>query len=92
MISTSSSSAASANAAPSGPSVSGVAVLRKPELDALLATAFSPELRNPRLMAEMKIDLVTRRGVQLSTMVMQVGEWAIACSFDRSTVHFCNHY
>ena len=41
--------------------------------DALLATAFSPELRNPRLMAEMKIDLVTRRGVQLSTMVMQVG-------------------
>ena len=85
MISTSSSSAASANAAPSGPSVGGVAVLRKPELDALLATAFSPELRNPRLMAEMKIDLVTRRGVQLSTMVMQVGGcrlfWPINNSF-----------
>ena len=73
MVSTSSASpapASSSNQASSAPH-SGVA-LRKPELDALLATAFSPELRNPRLMAEMKIDLVTRRGVQLSTMVMQV--------------------
>ncbi len=54
----------------------GVA-LRKPELDAVLATAFSPELRNPRVMAEMKLDLVTRRGVQLSTMLMQGVEMAI---------------
>jgi hypothetical protein len=53
------------------PNGTGIA-LRKPELDALLATAFSPELRNPRVMAEMKLDMVTRRGVQLSTMVMQV--------------------
>ena len=49
-----------------------VVILRKPELDALLVTAFSPELRNPKYLAELKLDVVTVRGVQIATMVMQV--------------------
>lgn len=47
-------------------------VLSKPELDAVLATAFSPELRDPRFMAEMKLPVVTKRGVEIATLVMQV--------------------
>ncbi len=47
-------------------------VLSKPELDALLATAFSPELRDPRMLQELKVDFVTKRGIEISTMVMQV--------------------
>ena len=46
-------------------------VLRKPELDAMLATAFSPELRHPKLLAEIKLDFITQRSVQLATMLMQ---------------------
>ncbi len=48
------------------------AILSKPELDALLATAFSPELRHSRVIDELKVELVTRRGIEISTMVMQV--------------------
>ena len=52
--------------------VSGSApVLRKPELDAILATAFSPELRNPRYMSELKMEKLTKRGVSLGTLVVQ---------------------
>ena len=49
-----------------------LAVLRKPELDALLATAFSPELGNPAFLSELKLDMVTKRGVQLATLINQV--------------------
>lgn len=49
-----------------------VVILKKPELDAILATAFSPELRNPRYLAEVKVEKMTKRGVLLATMVMQV--------------------
>ncbi len=49
-------------------------VLSKPELDALLATAFSPELGDPRYLVELKVELITRRGIEISTMVMQVGD------------------
>ena len=47
-------------------------VLRKPELDAFLATALSPELRNPGYLAEMRLEMVTVRGVHLATMFVQV--------------------
>ena len=50
----------------------GFAVMRKPELDAILATAFSPELGNPRYLAELKLDMVTKRGIQLATLVNAV--------------------
>ena len=47
-------------------------VLRKPELDSFLITAFSPELLDPDYLARSKLDLVTPRGVQLSTLFMEV--------------------
>lgn len=47
-------------------------VLRKPELDAFLATAFSPEMGDPRYLSDMRLDMVTPRGVQLATLFMQV--------------------
>ena len=49
-----------------------VAVLRKPELDAFLATALCPELRNAAFLTEMRLEMVTVRGVHLATMFMQV--------------------
>jgi hypothetical protein len=50
-----------------------IPVLQKPELDAFLVTAFSPEIGNHKYLAEMTLDYVTPRGVQLATMFMQVG-------------------
>ena len=47
-------------------------ILRKPELDALLVTAFSQELRSPKYLSELKLEVVTVRGIQIATMVMQV--------------------
>ena len=47
-------------------------VLRKPELDAFLATAMSPELRNVTYLAEMRLEMVTIRGVHLAAIFMQV--------------------
>lgn len=52
-------------------------VLRKPELDAFLATAFSPELADVNYLADMKLEMVTIRGVQLATLFMQGIEMAI---------------
>ena len=49
-----------------------IPVLQKPELDAFLVTAFSPEIGNHKYLAEMTLDFVTIRGVQLATMFMQV--------------------
>ena len=51
--------------------MTGVA-MRKPELDAMLVTAFSPELRNPRMIAEMRPANITSRGVRLATMINNV--------------------
>ena len=52
-------------------------VLRKPELDAFLATAMSPELRNVAYLAEMKLEMVTIRGVHLAALFMQGIEMAL---------------
>ena len=49
-----------------------IPVLQKPELDAFLVTAFSPEIGNHKYLAEMTLDYVTTRGVQLATMFMEV--------------------
>ena len=47
-------------------------ILRKPELDAFLATALCPELRDAAYVTEMRLEMVTVRGVHLATMFMQV--------------------
>lgn len=52
-------------------------ILRKPELDAFLVTAFSPELQDTEYMAKMKLDLVTPRGVQLAALFMEGVEMAL---------------
>ena len=49
-----------------------IPVFQKPELDAFLVTAFSPEIGNHKYLTEMTLDYVTPRGVQLATMFMQV--------------------
>merc|ERR1711962_1329590 len=52
-------------------------VLRKPELDAFLATAMSPELRNVTYLAEMRLEMATIRGVHLAAIFMQGLEMAL---------------
>ena len=52
-------------------------VLRKPELDAFLVTACSPELCDTEYLAKMKLDLVTSRGVQLASLFMEGVEMAL---------------
>ena len=52
-------------------------ILRKPELDAFLVTAFSPELMETDYMAKMKLDLVTARGAQLAALFMEGVEMAL---------------
>ena len=52
-------------------------ILRKPELDAFLVTAFSPELGDAEYLAKMKLDLVTPRGVQLASLFMAGLEMAL---------------
>ena len=52
-------------------------VLRKPELDAFLVTACSPELCDPQYLAKLKLDLVTSRGVQLASLFMEGVEMAL---------------
>ena len=47
-------------------------VLRKPEVDAFLATAISPELYNVNYLAGLKLEMVTIRGVHLAALFMQV--------------------
>ena len=48
-------------------------VLKKPELDAFLVTALSPELYNIEYLAQLKLQMVTIRGVHLASLFMQVG-------------------
>ena len=52
-------------------------ILRKPELDAFLVTAFSPELGDAEYLAKMKLDLVSPRGVQLASLFMAGLEMAL---------------
>ena len=52
-------------------------ILRKPELDAFIVTAFSPELMDTDYMAKMKLDLVTPRGAQLAALFMEGVEMAL---------------
>ena len=52
-------------------------ILRKPELDAFLVTACSPELMDTEYLAKMKMDLVTSRGVQLAALFMEGVEMAL---------------
>merc|ERR1719357_169208 len=52
-------------------------VLRKPELDSFLITAFSPELLDADYLARSKLDLVTPRGVQLAALFMEGVEMAL---------------
>ena len=52
-------------------------LLRKPELDSFLITAFSPELMDADYLARSKLDLLTPRGVQLATLFMEGVEMAL---------------
>lgn len=52
-------------------------LLRKPELDSFLITAFSPELLDADYLARSKLDLITPRGVQLATLFMEGVEMAL---------------
>ncbi|XP_069703261.1 constitutive coactivator of PPAR-gamma-like protein 1 homolog isoform X1 [Periplaneta americana] len=52
-------------------------ILRKPELDAFIAQAFSPELMNAHYLQELQLPLVTSRGVQLAALFMQGVETAL---------------
>lgn len=52
-------------------------ILRKPELDAFLVTACSSDLMDAENLSRIKLDLVTARGVQLSTLFMQGVEMAL---------------
>jgi hypothetical protein len=47
-------------------------LLMKPELDAFLVTAFSPELGNLKYLSELTLERVTTRGIQLATLFMEV--------------------
>ncbi|XP_066992640.1 constitutive coactivator of PPAR-gamma-like protein 1 homolog [Anabrus simplex] len=52
-------------------------ILRKPELDAFIAQAFSPELMNAHYLQELQLSLVSSRGVQLAALFMQGVETAL---------------
>ena len=52
-------------------------VLRKPELDSFLITAFSPELLDVSYLARAKLDLLTPRGLQLAALFMEGVEMAL---------------
>ena len=49
-----------------------ISVIRKPEIDCFLATALCPELRNAGYLTEMRLEMVTVRGVHLASMFIQV--------------------
>ena len=52
-------------------------LLKKPELDSFLITAFSPELMDADYLARSKLDLITPRGIQLATLFMEGVEMAL---------------
>merc|ERR1712029_48696 len=57
--------------------VGGNPIIRKPELDAFLVTAFSPELRDDAFLDGLTLENVTMRGVRLSVLFMQGIEMAM---------------
>ncbi|XP_006619417.1 constitutive coactivator of PPAR-gamma-like protein 1 [Apis dorsata] len=54
-----------------------IKVLRRWELDAFIAQAFSPELMNAQYLQDLQLPLVTSRGVQLATLFMAGVETAL---------------
>ena len=52
-------------------------VIRKPELDAFIATALAPELRDQQFLDDLTLEVVTLRGVKLGTLFMQGVEMAL---------------
>ncbi|KAK0085742.1 hypothetical protein PV325_004479 [Microctonus aethiopoides] len=52
-------------------------ILRRPELDAFIVQAFSPDLMNPQYLQDLQLPLVTCRGVQLATLFMAGVETAL---------------
>ena len=52
-------------------------VIRKPELDAFLATALAPELRDQQFLDDLTLEVVTIRGIKLGTLFMQGVEMAL---------------
>ncbi|XP_046419982.1 constitutive coactivator of PPAR-gamma-like protein 1 homolog isoform X1 [Neodiprion fabricii] len=54
-----------------------VKILRRQELDAFIAQAFSPELMNAQYLQDLQLPLVTSRGVQLATLFMAGVETAL---------------
>eukprot|EP00095_Tigriopus_kingsejongensis_P011331 maker-scaffold195_size270011-snap-gene-1.20 protein:Tk11331 transcript:maker-scaffold195_size270011-snap-gene-1.20-mRNA-1 annotation:"constitutive coactivator of ppar-gamma-like protein 1-like protein" len=53
------------------------AILKKPELDALVLTAFSPELSNPHFLASLQGGMMTPRGIHIASIFLQGVENAI---------------
>ncbi|XP_012135651.1 constitutive coactivator of PPAR-gamma-like protein 1 homolog isoform X2 [Megachile rotundata] len=54
-----------------------IKILRRQELDAFIAQAFSPELMNTQYLQDLQLPLVTSRGVQLATLFMTGVETAL---------------
>ncbi|KAI4479427.1 PREDICTED: constitutive coactivator of PPAR-gamma-like protein 1 homolog isoform X1 [Polistes canadensis] len=54
-----------------------IKILRRQELDAFIAQAFSPELMNAQYLQELQLPLVTSRGVQLASLFMAGVETAL---------------
>nr|CAD7449162.1 unnamed protein product [Timema bartmani] len=52
-------------------------VLRKPELDAIIVQAFSPELMNAQYLQELQVQVISARGAQLAALFMQGVETAL---------------
>ncbi|XP_063230763.1 constitutive coactivator of PPAR-gamma-like protein 1 homolog isoform X2 [Bacillus rossius redtenbacheri] len=52
-------------------------VLRKPELDAFIVQAFSPELMNAQYLQELQVQVINSRGVQLAALFMAGVETAL---------------
>ena len=64
--------------------VGGQPIIRKPELDAFLVTAFSPELRDDAFLDDLTLENITMRGVRLSVLFMQV---PYVCQLQRCSYH-----
>lgn len=52
-------------------------ILRKPELDSFIVTAFSPDLMNAEFTQDLQLQVVSSRGVQLASLFMQGVETAL---------------
>lgn len=55
-------------------------VFKKPELDAFLVTAFSPQLRNAHYLASLQGGIITPRGIHIASLFMAVSPvWFLSC-------------